>query len=91
MMWYNTEFDDLMELAGQELDPALQLPFVRDAGKILSGEFPTIPLSLVPGRNYWWPWLKNYSGELTLTDDACIADMVRFMWIDEGLKEDMGY
>ena len=91
MMWYNTEFDDLMKQAELTLDPAVQNPLIKEAGKILSAEIPAIPFTLVPNRNYWWPWVKNYYGELTVTDDACMADLVRFMWIDEGLKEDMGY
>ena len=38
---------------------------------------------------YWWPWLKNYSGELWVgySDE----NWPRWVWIDQALKKSMGY
>lgn len=45
----------------------------------------------IVGYNYtfWWPWLKNYSGEWTIGyDDWTVATWI---WIDQDLKKSMGY
>ncbi len=35
---------------------------------------------------FWWPWLKNYSGEVII---GCFqgANWNKYIWIDESLKE----
>ncbi|MFC2057114.1 ABC transporter substrate-binding protein [Chloroflexota bacterium] len=43
-----------------------------------------------PANNYlWWPWVKNYSGEYFLgyTD----INWPTWIWLDQELKESMGY
>jgi len=38
---------------------------------------------------FWWPWIKNYAGE---TSVGYFNDYwQQFVWIDQDLKEDMGY
>jgi peptide/nickel transport system substrate-binding protein len=40
----------------------------------------------------WWPWVKNYNGEGGIGYYKTInPDANAFLWIDEDLKEDMGY
>jgi hypothetical protein len=37
----------------------------------------------------WWPWLKNYSGELSVgyfSGDS----WVRYVWVDQAMKKSMG-
>ena len=43
-----------------------------------------------PQSNFWWPWLKNYSGEYMIGyyDQQYWA---AYIWIDEDLKESMGH
>jgi peptide/nickel transport system substrate-binding protein len=45
----------------------------------------------VRGYTYtmWWPWLKNYSGEITIGYDD--YTFPQFLWYDQELKEAMGY
>ena len=38
---------------------------------------------------FWWPWLKNYSGELTLGYDT--QNWPQWIWYDQTLKKSMGY
>lgn len=38
----------------------------------------------------WWPWLKNHYGEYT-TGFHGKWDWVRYIWIDQELKKEMGY
>jgi hypothetical protein len=42
-------------------------------------------------RMYYWPWIKNYYGEFTNTDDGTFGSLIQLMWIDENLKKEMGY
>jgi peptide/nickel transport system substrate-binding protein len=41
--------------------------------------------------NCYWPWLKNYDGEITAGNYCDITPMVSQMWIDQKLKTKMGY
>ncbi|MBN2238297.1 MAG: hypothetical protein JW712_00865 [Dehalococcoidales bacterium] len=49
-----------------------------------------IPTPKVPTYTLWWPWMKNYSGEMSIgywgTDDWS-----QFVWIDQDMKTAMGY
>jgi peptide/nickel transport system substrate-binding protein len=50
---------------------------------------------MIPGftpSNYviWWPWLKNYQGEMN-TSFAGGGDWEKFVWLDQDLKKAMGY
>jgi hypothetical protein len=41
---------------------------------------------------FWWPWLKNYSGEGSVGFyKALNPDRWAYVWIDEELKEEMGH
>jgi peptide/nickel transport system substrate-binding protein len=44
----------------------------------------------VTGSYYtlWWPWLKNYSGELMIGYDN--PTWPAFIWYDQALKKSMG-
>ena len=73
---------------GHVIDPVNN----RDGpGDIWMRDIPAIPLSIVPQRIYWWPWLKNYYGSFSIQDDCNFAEMMPYAWIDEGLKKEMGY
>ena len=39
--------------------------------------------------NFWWPWVKNYNGELTIGYYNSIWP--QYIWIDQDLKKAMGY
>ena len=49
-----------------------------------------IPTPRVPTYSMWWPWLKNYSGENSLGYWGT-NQWSQFVWIDQDLKESMGY
>jgi peptide/nickel transport system substrate-binding protein len=47
----------------------------------------------VPNYNtitFWWPWLKNYSGEISV-GYFNNANWSQFVWVDDQLKQSMGY
>jgi peptide/nickel transport system substrate-binding protein len=49
-----------------------------------------IPTPATPGNNFWWPWIRNYHGEVSLGYNNDF-NYTKYIWIDETLKEAMGY
>ncbi len=89
--WSNARFDELCELMEAELDPDVQQKYIKEAGEILMRSGPYIPISIIPTKIYWWPWIKNYWGAYTIQDDTCFAELTPFMYVDQNLKTQMGY
>jgi peptide/nickel transport system substrate-binding protein len=48
-----------------------------------------VPDVVGPQSLMYWPWLKNYSGEITIGYDD--ATWPQYIWIDQDLKTKMGY
>ena len=48
-----------------------------------------IPRAQSPQSNFWWPWLKNYSGEAFV--GYFDASWPQWIWYDEELKKSMGH
>ena len=47
----------------------------------------------MPGVNnytFWWPWVQNYTGE-NIVGYYNEHGYVQYIWVDEALKESMGY
>jgi peptide/nickel transport system substrate-binding protein len=52
-----------------------------------------VPMVFLPTPHYfsaWWPWVKNYNGELR-AGAARPAPIYARLWIDQELKKKMGY
>jgi len=86
----NPKLDELVERMEGTLDIAEQNRLAKEAAVILLRDAVTIPTSLLPQATYWWPWVKNYYGELTI-DDFNATALIRYMWIDQDLKAKMGF
>jgi peptide/nickel transport system substrate-binding protein len=47
----------------------------------------------IPEENvsiYWWPWIKNYEGEMSVGYlNGSLA--FKYAWVDQNLKKEMGY
>lgn len=89
--WSNARLDELCELMEAELDYDKQQEYVKEAGEILMREGSYIPISIIPTRIYWWPWVKNYWGAYTIQDDCNFSELAAFLWVDQDLKAEMGY
>jgi peptide/nickel transport system substrate-binding protein len=89
--WGNDRLDELCELMEAELDYEKQQEYVKEAGEILMREGPYIPISIIPTKIFWWPWVKNYWGAYTIQDDCNFSELAAFLWIDQDLKAEMGY
>ena len=91
MAYSNPALDEQCELMERELDINKQNAQIKAAGDIVMRDAPAIPVSIIPTRIYWWPWVQNYYGAYTIQDDANYAQMVQYMWIDEGIKAELGF
>jgi len=49
-----------------------------------------IPVPYIYKYQMWWPWLKNYTGEISV-GYYNMPNWVPFAWIDQELKKEMGY
>jgi len=49
-----------------------------------------IPTPAYPMYVLWWPWLKNYSGELSVGYSPGDS-WIQYVWYDQELKKSMGY
>lgn len=49
-----------------------------------------IPVPYTYKYRFWWPWVKNYTGELSVGYYNG-PNEIAFIWIDQELKESMGY
>lgn len=48
-----------------------------------------IPQVQAPSYTFWWPWVRNYSGESAVGYDGFA--WYQWLWYDEALKKSMGY
>jgi hypothetical protein len=51
-----------------------------------------IPRPTAPTYCFWWPWLKNYSGEI-MTGESLGHELLwnKYTWLDTSIKKTMGY
>jgi len=82
--------DEMAVKIEAELDFTEQNRMVRELGLYILDEAFYIPRAPVIHGHYWWPWVKNYDGEVSL-HDFDMAALINFMWIDQDLKAEMGY
>ena len=89
-VWSNERFDELTTTMVSELDPDERSLQCKEAAQIMIHEMPYIGSATGVAALYYWPWLKNYYGERAVADFD-IVPMLAVTWIDEDLKEEMGY
>ena len=67
--------------AAMKITKELQ-PYIQDLALCL--QTPRYPMYTL-----WWPWVKNYSGEVMI--GYFLSPWVPYVWIDQDLKKSMGY
>jgi len=87
----NATFDELVEAGTATVDSAVANAKFKEAALIFLDEVGYITLDMSVSSPYWWPWLKNYYGETNITDANRIECLFGYMWIDQDLKDEMGY
>ncbi|MBA7702335.1 hypothetical protein ES703_111099 [subsurface metagenome] len=85
-------YDHVQEVIGRDMvkDPDNYFKVMKEAGVY---ELASAWGIWMPNRysyRMWWPWTQNYFG-IAWTGWAGISDWYKSIWIDEALKESMGY
>jgi peptide/nickel transport system substrate-binding protein len=85
----NEELNKVRTLAQTDLVGAMHL--MRDFTKdhILYQAY-AVPAPSAPVYAFWWPWVKNYNGELVMLLGT-YTRWAQWVWIDQDLKKSMGY
>jgi len=87
----NPALDKVINAALDELDPVKQTELIKQASTMVLADAQVIPLYYNRANQYWWPWVKNFDGEASIQDDNCFAQLTYYMWLDQGLKAQMGF
>ncbi|MBI4267539.1 MAG: hypothetical protein HY662_01995, partial [Chloroflexi bacterium] len=77
----------MQRLAVTDEDAAQRLH--RELMKYVLDQAWVIPEVRPPSYIFWWPWIKNYNGEYSLSYTN--RHHYGFLWYDEALKKSMGY
>jgi peptide/nickel transport system substrate-binding protein len=90
--FYSDEkFDNWIVQARTELDPVKRDELLRTMNRyILEEAVPQVWLPTEMVYRAWWPWVKNYNGELRVGAMRPGPIYAR-AWVDEKLKKKMGY
>ena len=89
-MLFSEEYTAKMNKAFATKDEKDRQAIIRDMTREILAKAPYIWL---PGQYYytaWWPWVKNYDGELRV-GAVKPGPIYARLWIDQELKKKMGY
>jgi len=89
-LWSDEYYDAELAKATTELDIAERNRLCKELAVYITNECPYIPIMAEPAAHYWWPWLKNYYGEIQIVD-ASPLPILAYIWIDQDVKAEMGY
>jgi len=55
------------------------------------GQVYNLIIPIPVGHTFWWPWLKNYSGETDLgwPDETGWGEIPKYIWVDQDLKYEL--
>ncbi len=82
--------DALAEKISAEMDPVKQDALIKEAAVIATEEVSSIGAYLIPEGDFWWPWVKNFYGEVSI-EDGTFGGLIPYLWIDQTLKKSMGH
>ena len=87
-LYDNPRLNELYAKALATPDEAERASILEELFVIALDDVPYIPIATLQEINYWWPWVKNYSGEYCRGLSTTTVDI---MWIDQALKKKMGF
>lgn len=89
-MWNDAKFDARVADALAERDEAKRQQILREATTYILEQSPSIWLPSPYRYTAWWPWVKNYGGELFVGAGRSAPIHAR-VWIDQDMKKKMGF
>ncbi len=88
--WNDPAFEKKMQVMYQERDEPTRQKMVREMTREILDKAPYIWLPTPYSHAAWWPWVKNYDGEIYGGGFRWGPVHAR-IWIDQDLKKKMGY
>jgi peptide/nickel transport system substrate-binding protein len=70
-------------------EPAKKAEIYREIGPHMLEQAYYLVLPGGVSYTFWWPWVKNYSGEQYIGTWAKMFNFPQYIWIDQDLKEEM--
>ncbi|MEX0943421.1 MAG: ABC transporter substrate-binding protein [Pseudomonadales bacterium] len=89
-MYSDPVFDAKMEELYQTRDEARRIEMVRELTIKILDEAPYLWLPTGFTYTAWWPWVKNYGGELRV-GAVRPGPIYARIWIDQEMKREMGF
>jgi peptide/nickel transport system substrate-binding protein len=89
-MFSELEYDEKIRLLHLERDEAKRIEMVREMTAEILDQAPYIWLPIAYVYTAWWPWVKNYGGELR-AGAVRPAPIYARIWIDRDMKRRMGF
>ena len=72
------------------VDPEAAMATFKDSMKYVLDQAYVISRPMYPLTNFWWPWLKNYTGEYSV-GYIMYDSWAQWVWLDQALKASMGH
>ena len=84
--WFDTRYKEALVMRNKEERDAI----LKELNEyIIVERVPHVWLPTLAEYSAWWPYIKNYYGELT-TGSTRSAPIYARMWIDQKLKKELG-
>ena len=89
-IWDDKAFEARLATVYTERDEAKQQVTVKALSREIIDKAPYIWLPTPYVYTAWWPWVKNYEGEL-FVGSARAAPIYARIWVDQAMKKKMGF
>ena len=87
----DTVFNDMFDKAQNTPDVASQIAQQKAMAIYTIDQAYSIGLANPFMLNCYWPWVKNYYGEISAGNYSDVMPMLKQIWIDRALKTKLGY
>ncbi len=71
-------------------DPKAAMATFKESMKYVLDQAYVVSRPIYPLTNFWWPWVKNYTGEYSV-GYISFDTWAQWVWIDEALKSSLGH
>ncbi len=88
--WNDPEYDKKMDAVYLEQDEPKRQAMLKDMTREILDKAPYVWLPTPYIFTAWWPWVKNYGGELR-AGSVRPGPIYARIWIDQDLKKKLGY
>lgn len=88
--WSDPAYDAKLDAMYREPDEQKRIELIRDMTREILDKAPYVWLPTPYNFTAWWPWVKNYGGELR-AGAVRPGPIYARIWIDQALKKSMGY